>query len=146
MARYRNLYSSRQQREDRSFSRLAEDLEMLFPRHGRCLWQRELELPSDLGTADNGVPAAAEPQGVHRNSARRNLMIKKRTVKVIKRPEPTAREPQSGAESDGGSNIWSKSVRLWVDQYRQASAERLPAFDRLFKNSQPAEQPVPLND
>lgn len=73
-------------------------------------------------------------------------MIKKRTVQVIKRQEPKARERHSGAESDGGSNIWSKSVRLWVDQYRQASAERLPAFDRLFKDSQPAEHPVPLND
>jgi chorismate-pyruvate lyase len=72
-------------------------------------------------------------------------MIEKRTVKVIKRQEPKVRERSDGAaESDGGSNIWSRSVRLWVDQYRQASAERLPAFDRLFKDS-PAGR-VPLND
>jgi len=74
-------------------------------------------------------------------------MIKKRTVKVIKRQEPKARERRDGAaEFNGGSNIWSKSVRLWVDQYRQASAKRLPEFDRLFKDSQPVEHPVPLND
>ena len=73
-------------------------------------------------------------------------MIEKRTVKVIKRQEPKARERHSGAESDGSSNIWSKSVRLWVDQYRQASAKRLLAFDRLFNDSQPVEHPVPLNE
>jgi hypothetical protein len=73
-------------------------------------------------------------------------MIKKRTVKVIKPQEPNVRERHGGAESDGGSNIWSKSVRLWVDQYRQASTKRPPAFDRLFKNSQPVEHPVSLND
>jgi hypothetical protein len=74
-------------------------------------------------------------------------MIKKKTVKVIKRQEPKPPERHAGgAESDGGSNIWSRSVRLWVDQYRQASAKRLPAFDRLFKDSQPVEHPVPLND
>ena len=73
-------------------------------------------------------------------------MIKKRTVKVIKRQEPNTRERQVEDESDGGSNIWSKSVRLWVDQYRQASAKRLPAFDRLFKDSQPVEHRVAVND
>ncbi len=74
-------------------------------------------------------------------------MSKKRTVKVIKRQEPKARERRDGAaESNGGSNMWSRSVRLWVDQYRQASAKRLPGFDRLFKDSQPVEHPVPLND
>ena len=73
-------------------------------------------------------------------------MIKKRTVKVIKRQEPKARERHSRAESDGSSNLWSKSVRLWVDQYRQASAKRLPAFDRLFNDSRPVEHPVPLNE
>jgi hypothetical protein len=73
-------------------------------------------------------------------------MIKKRTVKVIKRQEPDTRGRRREAQTVAGSNIWSKSVRLWVDQYRQASAERLPAFDRLFKDSQPGEHPVPLND
>jgi hypothetical protein len=73
-------------------------------------------------------------------------MIKKRTVKVIKRQDPNTRERQVEDESAGGSNIWSKSVRLWVDQYRQASAERPPSFDRLFKDSQPIEQPVAVND
>ena len=73
-------------------------------------------------------------------------MIKKRPVKIIKRQEPNARERQSEAEPNGGSNIWSKSVRLWIDQYRQASAERAPAFDRLFNDAQPIEHPVPLND
>jgi len=73
-------------------------------------------------------------------------MIKKRTVRVIKRQEPNAREHHSEAEPDGGSSIWSKSVRLWVDQYRQASAKRPPAFDRLFKDSQPVDHPVAVND
>ena len=77
---------------------------------------------------------------------KRDRMIKKRTVKVIKRDEPNAGKRHSEAERDGGLNIWSKSVRLWVDQYRQASAKRPPAFDRSFKDSQPVEQPVPLND
>ena len=72
-------------------------------------------------------------------------MIKKRTIKVIKRQESNARERHIEAEPDGDSNIWSKSVRLWVDQYRQASAKRPPAFDRLFKDSQ-AVASVPLND
>jgi hypothetical protein len=72
-------------------------------------------------------------------------MIKKRTIKVIKRQESNARERHSDAEPAGGSNIWSKSVRLWVDQYRQASANRPPEFDRLFKDS-PRVDPVPLND
>ena len=73
-------------------------------------------------------------------------MIKKRTVKVIKRQELDTRERQVEDESVGGSNIWSKSVRLWVDQYRQASAKRPPAFDRLFKGSQQVEHPVAVND
>ena len=73
-------------------------------------------------------------------------MIKKRTVKVIKRHEPNAGERHSEPERDGGLNIWSKSVRLWVDQYRQASAKGPPAFDRLFKDSQPVEHAVPLRD
>jgi hypothetical protein len=73
-------------------------------------------------------------------------MIKKRTVKVIKRQEPNARERHSEAEPDGGSNIWSKSVRLWVDQYRQESAKRPPVFDCLFKDSQPVEHSVAVND
>jgi hypothetical protein len=77
--------------------------------------------------------------------SKRDRMIKKQLVKVIKRQEPNqARHVED--ESVGGSNIWSKSVRLWVDQYRQASAQRLPAFDRLFKDSQPVEHPVALND
>jgi hypothetical protein len=76
---------------------------------------------------------------------KRDRMIKKRTIKVIKRQEPNTRERRSEAEPDGGSNMWSKSVRLWVDQYRQASAKRPPAFDRLFKDSQRVD-PVPLND
>jgi len=73
-------------------------------------------------------------------------MTKKRTVKVIKRQEPNTLEHHAEDESDSSSNIWSKSVRLWVDQYRQASAKRLPAFDRLFKDSQPVEQPAAAND
>ena len=73
-------------------------------------------------------------------------MIKKRTVKVIKRQEPNIRERHVEDDSAAGSNIWSKSVRLWVDQYRQASAKRLPAFDRLFRDSPPVEQPVAVND
>ena len=73
-------------------------------------------------------------------------MIKKQTVKVIKRQEPDTRERQVESESVGGSNIWSKSVRLWVDQYRQASAKRPPAFDRLFKDSLPVERPIAVND
>ncbi len=73
-------------------------------------------------------------------------MIKKRRVRVIKRQEPNSQERHAEDESDGSSNIWSKSVRLWVDQYRQASAKRLPAFDRLFKDSQPVEHPVAAND
>jgi hypothetical protein len=73
-------------------------------------------------------------------------MTKKRTVRVIKRQEPTTQERHAEDESDGRSNIWSKSVRLWVDQYRQASAKQLPAFDRLFKDSQPVEHPVAAND
>ena len=69
-------------------------------------------------------------------------MIKKRAVKVIKRQESKAGERRDGAtEFSGGSNIWSRSVRLWVDQYRQASAKRLPEFDRLFKDSQPIRAP-----
>jgi len=70
-------------------------------------------------------------------------MIKKRTVKVIKRQELETRERQVEDESLGGSNIWSKSVRLWVDQYRQASAKRPPAFDCLFKASQPVDTQSP---
>jgi hypothetical protein len=73
-------------------------------------------------------------------------MIKKRTVKVIKRQEPNTREHHLEDESVGGSNIWSQSVRQWVDQYRQAAARPLPAFDRLFKDSQPVEHPVAVND
>lgn len=73
-------------------------------------------------------------------------MIKKRSVKVIKRQEADARERQVEDESAGSLNIWSKSVRLWVDQYRQASAKRPPAFDRLFKESQPVEHTVVVND
>ena len=73
-------------------------------------------------------------------------MTKKRTVKVIKRQESNAQEHQREAEPDGGSNIWSKSVRLWVDQYREAAAKRPPEFDRLFKDLPPIEQPVAAND
>lgn len=73
-------------------------------------------------------------------------MIKKRTVKVIKRQELDTRDRHVEDESAGGSNIWSKSVRLWVDQYRQASAQRPPAFDRLFKDAQSVEHPVAVND
>jgi len=73
-------------------------------------------------------------------------MTKKRRVRVIKRQEPNTQERHAEDKSAGSSNIWSKSVRLWVDQYRQASAKRLPAFDRLFKDSQPVEHPVAAND
>jgi len=73
-------------------------------------------------------------------------MTKKRRVRVIKRQEPNTQERHAEDESAGSSNIWSKSVRLWVDQYRQASAKRPPAFDRLFKDSQPVEQPAAAND
>jgi hypothetical protein len=71
-------------------------------------------------------------------------MNTKRTVKVIKRQEPNDLEHQGGAKSASGSNIWSTTVRLWVSQYRQARAEGLPAFGRLFKDevSQPVECPV----
>src|SRR5258708_39815839 len=57
---------------------------------------------------------------------KRDRMTKKRTVKVIKRQESNAQEHQREAEPDGGSNIWSKSVRLWDDQYREAAAKRPP--------------------
>ena len=73
-------------------------------------------------------------------------MIKKRTVKVIKRQEANTRERRVEDESTGSSNIWSKSVRLWVDQYRQASAKRPPAFDRLFKDSQPVEHAAAVSE
>ena len=73
-------------------------------------------------------------------------MTKKRRVRVIKRQEPNIQERNAEDESAGSSNIWSNAVRLWVDQYRQASAKRLPAFDRLFKDSQPVEHPVAAND
>ena len=70
-------------------------------------------------------------------------MNTKRTVKIIKRGRSKEEGPRSMAKSGGGSNIWSKSVRLWISQYRQARAEKLPAFHRLFKDgvSQPVEDP-----
>lgn len=73
-------------------------------------------------------------------------MIKKRKVKVIKRQELDTCERHVEDESAGSSNIWAQSVRLWVDQYRQASAQRLPAFDRLFKDSQPVEHQFGVSD
>jgi hypothetical protein len=73
-------------------------------------------------------------------------MIKKRTVKVIKRQEANTRERRVEDESAGSSNIWSKSVRQWVDQYRQASTKRPPEFDRLFKDSQPVERAAAVGE
>lgn len=62
-------------------------------------------------------------------------MDTKRTVKVIKRQEPNDRELQDVTKPANVSNVWSTAVRLWVSQYRQdRGAERLPAFDRLFKD------------
>ena len=74
-------------------------------------------------------------------------MSTKRRVKIIKPQAANDQQHQLVTKSGGDSNIWSTAVRLWVSQYRRANAEKLPSFDRLFRDirdvvSPPAEHAV----
>jgi hypothetical protein len=60
--------------------------------------------------------------------------MRKPRIKIVNRQEPSVQQPQQVSKSVDDPNIWSKAVRLWIDQYRCASADSVPAFDRLFKD------------
>ena len=62
-----------------------------------------------------------------------------RAVKVIKSGDRKDPDIQVEAESNGGPNKWSTSVRSWVVEYqaRDRGADPTPAFDSLFKDALP---------
>ena len=61
-----------------------------------------------------------------------------RTVKVIKSEEREDTVIQSESESTDNPDRWSTEVRSWVVEFKQnRRVESLPAFESLFKDTQP---------
>src|ERR1700741_2021519 len=71
----------------------------------------------------------------HSSSGRINMKTKT-PVRRVKRQDRSRQRPPAVARTPAGPNIWSKSVRCWVNDFQKRDhTEAQPKFDSLFKDS-----------